>query len=76
MKRGIKMAMTEKQIREYVDFMYNKDNIRNCECCPENRNFGDWQDRYPCANGAAGYISTVEVNRNGKENIQRCYCTI
>lgn len=48
MKRGIKMAMTEKQIREYVDFMYNKDNIRNCECCPENRNFDDWQDRYPC----------------------------
>ena len=39
--------MTEK---EYRDFMYNRDNIHNCENCPENKGFGkqDYDDRWPC----------------------------
>lgn len=28
--------------------MFNKDNIRNCENCPENREMSDWQNRLPC----------------------------
>lgn len=40
--------MTETEKKNYLDFMYNEDNIHNCECCPENRGFSDWQRRYPC----------------------------
>ena len=32
----------------YVNFMYNEGNEFNCDECPENRGFDDWQDRYPC----------------------------
>lgn len=40
--------MTEKQ--QYIKFMYNKENIRKCEVCPENRKFdsGASGNRRPC----------------------------
>jgi hypothetical protein len=40
-------AMTEK---DYIDFMYNRDNVHNCKNCPENKGFGkrDYDDRWPC----------------------------
>lgn len=34
--------------REYKEFMYNEENIYNCEGCPENGDFSDWQFRLPC----------------------------
>ena len=39
---------TNQKILDYKNFMFNSDNIRNCENCPENRDFDDWQDRLPC----------------------------
>lgn len=34
---------------EYVKFMYNKNNIRKCEGCPENYNFKPGpDDKLPC----------------------------
>lgn len=39
--------MTEE---EYTEFMYNRNNIHNCENCPENKGRGkrDYDDRWPC----------------------------
>jgi hypothetical protein len=36
--------------REYKEFMSNRNNIHNCENCPENKGFGkrDYDDRWPC----------------------------
>ncbi len=33
---------------EYLDFMYDRSNIRKCDRCPENHGFDSWQDRLPC----------------------------
>lgn len=33
---------------EYIKFMYNEENSHNCENCPENNDFDDWQGRLPC----------------------------
>ena len=33
---------------EYSKFMYDEANEFNCDECPENKGFDDWQDRYPC----------------------------
>lgn len=40
--------MKKSYTEAYKEFMYNKDNIRNCEACPENEGFDDWQGRLPC----------------------------
>lgn len=40
--------MTEKEVREYKEFMYNKDNEYNCIECPENVNSDDWEGKLPC----------------------------
>ena len=37
--------MTEQEIKEYKEFMYNEDNICNCEDCPENN---EMRGKYPC----------------------------
>lgn len=37
--------MTEK---EYVDFMYDRNNEKSCDNCPENRGFDDWGGNLPC----------------------------
>lgn len=34
------------RIMSYNEFMYNEENIYNCECCPENKNFNS--RRFPC----------------------------
>lgn len=36
--------------QEYIGFMFNKANIRNCGECPENREMksADNENRYPC----------------------------
>lgn len=31
-----KKEEAEKRKEQYIQFMYNKDNILNCEACPEN----------------------------------------
>lgn len=33
---------------EYVDFMFDKKNEFNCENCPENQGFDDWEGKLPC----------------------------
>lgn len=35
---------------EYINFMFNKENSKNCSECPENRemNSNDGELRYPC----------------------------
>ena len=40
--------MTEKEIKQYREFMYHKNNVRKCEGCPENEGFSNYQDRLPC----------------------------
>ena len=39
---------TEKEIEEYISFMYNPENVGKCDACPENKGYDDWQDRKPC----------------------------
>ena len=35
--------------REYVRWMYNPENLYNCEECPENHGFSPWPEtRKPC----------------------------
>jgi hypothetical protein len=43
------MELTKKQ-KEYQKFMFNKDNIFNCDACPENRGFKEGNSRIagPC----------------------------
>lgn len=33
---------------EYLEFMFNADNVENCDNCPENNGFDNWQNRKPC----------------------------
>lgn len=34
---------------DYQDFMYNPENIEQCDCCPENQGFSSWPGhRLPC----------------------------
>ena len=40
--------MNEKEIKEYLEFMYNSDNVCKCEKCPANEGFSDYEDRKPC----------------------------
>ena len=56
-RRKIEELTTEEYddlVRMYVDytyeisFLYEKDNICNCENCPKNMEYDNWQDRYPC----------------------------
>ena len=28
--------------------MYNPENEYNCDECPENKDFDDWEGKYPC----------------------------
>ena len=46
---GIDMTELEKQkIEDYKKFMYNPNNIKCCDICPENNGFDNRQDRLPC----------------------------
>ena len=40
--------MTEKEVNEYLDFMYNPKNSYNCDKCPENSCFDGWEGKLPC----------------------------
>lgn len=40
--------MTEKEVNEYLDFMYNPKNSYNCDKCPENSGFDGWEGKLPC----------------------------
>lgn len=42
--------MTEKEVKEYIEFMYNKDNCYQCSRCPANDGFdsGSSGNRKPC----------------------------
>ena len=36
-------------VEEYKNFMYNKNNIKNCSCCPDNSGFDKgYDDKLPC----------------------------
>lgn len=37
MERYVGAKVTKKYIEEYTAFMYNPENIGNCDECPENR---------------------------------------
>ena len=55
-------ASKEKFFDAYFKFMYDKSNIRNCENCPMNDGFDDWQDRLPC--GQFHCWVTIHCHRN------------
>lgn len=40
--------MSKEEIKNYIDFMCNPENERNCSECPENNDFDNWQNRLPC----------------------------
>ncbi len=33
---------------EYIKWMYDPSNECNCEECPENRQYDDWEGKLPC----------------------------
>lgn len=41
-------GMTKEEVKAYMDFMYNRENEYNCEDCPHNLGFDDFQSRKPC----------------------------
>ena len=45
---------------EYIDFMCNEENIRNCAECPENHGCDSWQDRLPCGQWHCWVAITVK----------------
>lgn len=42
--------MTQQEINDYINFMYNRDNAYRCSNCPENAGFEDSPCNrcYPC----------------------------
>ena len=41
--------MSEKEVRTYLEFMSNADNVMKCGSCPENRgDHSDIERRLPC----------------------------
>lgn len=40
--------MTDQTLKEYVDFMYDRNNEKSCDNCPENRGFDGWGSNMPC----------------------------
>lgn len=40
--------ISEEERKKYVEFMYNPENEYNCDECPENKDFDDWEGKYPC----------------------------
>ena len=38
----------KKERKEYCDFMFNENNIMNCNQCPENKDFDSWESKLPC----------------------------
>ena len=40
--------MTNEEIRNYKNFMCNRENSHNCEQCPENCGSDNWQHKLPC----------------------------
>lgn len=42
------MEEIKKEREEYCDFMFNENNIMNCNECPENQDFDSWENKLPC----------------------------
>ena len=40
--------MANNKDRDYVAFMYNRENVHNCGSCPENTGSDGWQCPLPC----------------------------
>lgn len=40
--------ISEEDRKKYVKFMYDSKNEYNCDECPENKNFDDWEGKHPC----------------------------
>lgn len=55
-----------KEVKEYLEFMYNPDNARNCEECPESRKYDDFQHRLPCGQ----WHCWVELHCGGENNAE------
>ena len=53
-----------KEEREYRDFMYNPENVRNCKQCPANQGCDDFQHRLPCGQ----WHCWVELHCGGEVN--------
>lgn len=43
----MKRKLTEEE-KKYHDFMFNPDNIKSCDKCPNNLGYDDFQHRLPC----------------------------
>lgn len=52
--------ISEEERKKYVEFMYNPENEYNCDECPENKDFDDWEGKYPCGNKIAGLLVIAE----------------
>ena len=48
MKKIAEIENYEEFVKDYLRFMGDEKNIRNCECCPDNKQYDDYQDRLPC----------------------------
>ena len=35
-------------VQEIKEFLYNKDNVCNCNECPYNEGFDNWEGKLPC----------------------------
>ena len=55
---------------EYISFMCNPDNIRNCDCCPECIGCSDYLGILPCGQFHCWVELTCDDNHNNdfKEN--------
>lgn len=50
--------ISEEERKKYVEFMYNPENEYNCDECPENKDFDDWEGKISLrATKLLGYLS-------------------
>lgn len=72
--------ISEEERKKYVEFMYNPENEYNCDECPENKDFDDWEGKYPCGNQNAGLLVIAEKLWNKIQGVNFVFvcdkCTI
>lgn len=57
--------ISEEERKKYVEFMYNPENEYNCDECPENKSFDDWEGKLPCGQQKLlGYLSAEKLWNN------------
>ena len=59
----MKRELTREE-KGYREFMYNPENIRHCEGCPQNEGYDDFQHRLPCGQ----WRCWVELHCGGEDD--------